>query len=236
MDTHHHDPPDLSQFTPHKLRFNVEEVLARVEVAVATLPPSLHAALYAEGFRSVFQHVLVAIVAARTPDAAAKPALENLFRWAGTAERIERLKLHQIEALIEAVPYARAKAERVKEIASIVCTKYGGDLPGRERILRSLPGVGVTCAALVLGLCCDQDKLCVGAHVARVTKRWGVVTATSTSGIESQLKEIIPRELWRFMGDWLVVFGHHVCRKDNPRCDTCPVLAYCRQVGVSTIS
>lgn len=225
MDTH-------LELRPRKLRFDIDAVLARIEIAVATLPPTLHTSLYDAGFHSVFQHIAISVVASRAPEAAARSACENLFRWAPTAERLNRLKIPQVEALIAAVPLARAKAERLKEIALIACEKYGGELPGRERILRALPGVGVTCANLVLGLVCEQDKLCVGSHVARVTQRWGLVTATSTSGIESQLSEVIPRELWRFVGEWLVVFSQHVCTRDNPRCDTCPVVMYCRQVGV----
>ena len=84
---------------------------------------------------------------------------------------------------------------------------YGGEFPPRERVLRSLPGVGVTCASLVLALVCEQEKLCVGSHVMRVTQRWGLVTATSATGVESQLGQIIPREKWRFVSEWFVAFG-----------------------------
>ena len=32
----------------------------------------------------------------------------------------------------------------------------------------------------------------------------------------------------------LVPFGKHICTGKLPKCSTCPVLEYCRQVGVTT--
>jgi endonuclease-3 len=47
------------------------------------------------------------------------------------------------------------------------------------------------------------------------------------------LNEILPQKYWVQINALLVPFGKHVCTGTSPRCSTCPVLAYCRQVGVT---
>jgi len=46
------------------------------------------------------------------------------------------------------------------------------------------------------------------------------------------LEARLPRAYWIDINRWLVPFGKHVCTGTRPRCSTCPVVAYCRQVGV----
>jgi len=42
-----------------------------------------------------------------------------------------------------------------------------------------------------------------------------------------------PRAHWVELNRLLVPFGKHVCTGTRPKCSTCPVLQYCRQVGVT---
>ena len=236
MAIHHdlHQAP-RSSLVPKKLPFDVDEMLARLEKAAGELPPPLHTALFEQGYTTVFQHIAIALIAARTPDLVTKTVAAALFRWAPTAEAVNRLSVTQIESLLVPAAFADGKAERLKEIARIAVEKYGGELPARERVLRSLPGIGATCANLTLGLCAEQEKLCVGSHVMRITQRWGLVTATSATGVESQLGQIIPREIWRFVSEWFVAFGDHVCTRTKPKCSRCSLRPYCRQVGVTEV-
>ena len=46
------------------------------------------------------------------------------------------------------------------------------------------------------------------------------------------LEEKLPREYWIEINRRLVPFGKHICTGHLPKCSTCPVLQYCRQVGV----
>ena len=48
-----------------------------------------------------------------------------------------------------------------------------------------------------------------------------------------QLEERLPKRYWVEINRLLVPFGKHVCTGRRPHCSTCPVLAYCRQVGVT---
>jgi endonuclease III len=48
------------------------------------------------------------------------------------------------------------------------------------------------------------------------------------------LEERVPRRYWVEINKLLVPFGKHVCTGVAPRCATCPVLAMCQQVGVTS--
>jgi endonuclease-3 len=48
-----------------------------------------------------------------------------------------------------------------------------------------------------------------------------------------QLQEKLPRRYWVEINALLVPFGKHICTGRLPHCTTCPVLQYCRQVGVT---
>ena len=47
------------------------------------------------------------------------------------------------------------------------------------------------------------------------------------------LERVLPERYWIEINRLLVPFGKHICTGVRPKCSTCPVLAYCRQVGVT---
>lgn len=58
-------------------------------------------------------------------------------------------------------------------------------------------------------------------------------TATP-EGTMVALERKLPRRYWIEINRLLVPFGKHVCTGRLPRCSTCPVLSYRRQVEVTT--
>lgn len=99
--------------------------------------------------------------------------------------------------------------------------------------LRSLPGVGPKTAACVLLFALGRPALPVDTHVERVAKRLGLVpprmpAAQAHVALEAQLT---PDEVYAFHVD-LIQHGRRTCHARAPRCEACPLLARCPQVGV----
>jgi endonuclease-3 len=69
--------------------------------------------------------------------------------------------------------------------------------------------------------------------VHRVTNRWGYVSATTPEGTREALEKVLPHKYWVEINRLLVPFGKHICTGRLPKCSICPVLEYCRQVGVT---
>ncbi|CAA9299609.1 MAG: Endonuclease III [uncultured Gemmatimonadaceae bacterium] len=97
----------------------------------------------------------------------------------------------------------------------------------------SFKGVGPKCANLALGVATGTAGIAVDVHVHRVTNRWGYVAARTPEATMAALERVLPRRYWVEINRLLVPFGKHVCTGARPKCSTCPVLEYCRQVGVT---
>jgi endonuclease-3 len=140
----------------------------------------------------------------------------------------------QIDRLIAASTFHRAKADTVRSIATRAVEEFNGKLPCDFDTLTSFKGVGPKCASLALGIACGQSHIGVDVHVHRVTNRWGVVATRSPEQTMAALEKILPKRYWIEINRLLVPFGKHVCTGQRPKCSTCPVLEYCKQVGVTS--
>ncbi|HUC79973.1 MAG TPA: hypothetical protein VMR70_03620, partial [Flavisolibacter sp.] len=63
--------------------------------------------------------------------------------------------------------------------------------------------------------------------------RWGLVQTKTPEKTMLVLEKLVPKKLWIDVNRLLMPFGKHVCTLHLPKCSTCPVLDYCRQVGVT---
>jgi endonuclease-3 len=83
-----------------------------------------------------------------------------------------------------------------------------------------------------LGIGCGRARISVDVHVHRVTNRWGYVKATTPEKTLVALEAVLPKEYGVEINRLLVPFGKHICTGQRPKCQTCPLLAMCEQVGV----
>jgi endonuclease III len=185
------------------------------------------------GHGSLFEQLVGCIISIRTRDEVSLPVALELFRRASTPAGIARLSATQIDALIRASTFHRGKAETIRAIATRTVEEFDGELPCDFDVLTSFKGVGPKCANLALGIACGHAGIGVDIHVHRVTNRWGVVSTRSPQQTMAALEQVLPKRYWVEINRLLVPFGKHVCTGQRPKCSTCPVLEYCRQVGVT---
>jgi endonuclease-3 len=219
--------------TGAKRRFEIHTVLRRIRAAVAEHADAAMFELAERGFKTVFQQLVACIISIRTRDEVSLPAAIALLERAGTPEQMAKLSVAQIETLIRASSFHENKAVQIQEIARRAVAEFGGELPCDFDVLTSFRGVGPKCANLTMGVACGAERISVDIHVHRVTNRWGYVAASTPEQTMRALEEKLPREYWIEINRLLVPFGKHICTGVRPKCSTCPVLAYCRQVAVS---
>lgn len=212
---------------------DIDEVMARIRVAVRPLPKAALFELAEEGFDSVFEQLLACIISIRTRDETTIPVARGLFAVARTPRALARLDVAQIEALIAPCTFPEPKARQMQVIARRTMDELGGVIPCDFGVLTSFRGVGPKCASLVLGVACGEPAIGVDIHVHRVTNRWGYVATRSPEQTMAALQRKLPRAYWIELNRLLVPFGKHICTGARPRCSTCPVLAYCQRVGVT---
>lgn len=222
----------MTRLAGPKQPFDIHIVLPRIRAAVTEHADAAMFELAERGFRSVFQQLVACIISIRTRDEVSLPTAIKLFERAATPDAVAKLPVSQIDALIRASSFHEAKAAQIREIAQRTVNEFGGELPCDFEILTSFRGVGPKCANLTMGVACGADRISVDIHVHRVTNRWGYVAASSPEGTMRALEQKLPRTYWIEINRLLVPFGKHICTGHRPRCSTCPVLEYCRQVGV----
>ena len=186
------------------------------------------------GHRSLFEQLVACIISIRTLDEVSLPTALSLFERAPTPAAIAKLSVAQIDRLIHASSFHRAKAETIRVIARRTVDEFGGTLPPDRDVLLSFKGVGPKCANLARGGAHAESHISVDIHVHRVTNRWGAVNTATPEETMLALERVLPKRFWIEINRLLVPFGKHVCTGRLPKCSSCPVLEYCRQVGVTS--
>lgn len=207
-------------------------MLRLIETAVRRYPKAALFELAELGHTSVLEQLVACIISIRTRDEVMLPAALALFEAAPDAAAIEKLGPEGIDELIHDSAFHVPKSRQIHAIARHAVNEYGGTLPCDEEVLRSFSGVGPKCANLVLGIACGRPALGVDTHVHRVTNRWGIVSEKTPERTMQALEATIPPRYFLDLNRLLVPFGKHICTGRLPYCSICPVLDYCRQVGV----
>jgi endonuclease III len=216
-----------------KIPFDIDLALERIEAAVRPYPKAALFELAEEGFNTPFEQLIACIISIRTRDEVTLPVARRLFGLARTPQRLSRLTAAAIDECIRAASFHERKAEQILAIARQVVAEFGGELPCDRELLLSFAGVGPKCANLALGIACGHPVISVDVHVHRITNRWGYVRAKTPEKTMLALEATLPTPYWLEINRLLVPFGKHICTGHLPRCSTCPVLALCRQIGVT---
>jgi endonuclease III len=218
--------------TASKLSFDINQVIRRIRLAVRPFAKAALFELADEGFNSPFELLIACIISIRTRDEVTITTARKLFERARTPLEVSRLTAREIDRLIRACTFHERKARQISMIARRVVEEYEGETPCEADALLSFEGVGPKCANLTLGIACGQPRVGVDIHVHRVTNRWGYVRTRTPELTSIALESKLPRPYWVEINSLLVPFGKHICTGSLPRCSECPVLEFCRQVGV----
>ncbi len=217
-----------------KRPFHIDEAMTRIREAVRPFPKAAMFELAERGYASPFEQLIACLISVRTYDEVSLPAAERLFELARTPDAIAQLSPGEIDARIHPATFHDRKAIQIRDIARRVADEFGGELPCDAETMQSFAGIGPKCAHLALGVACGAPVISVDIHVHRVTNRWGYVAANTPEKTMAALEEKLPRRYWVEINKLLVPFGKFVCTGNLPKCSTCPVLEYCRQVGVTS--
>ena len=216
-----------------KLPFDIDRVMRRIDAAVRPYPRAALFELAEEGFGSAFQQLAACLISIRTRDEVTLPVARRLFARAATPGAVAKLPVQEVDELIGACAFHEPKARQIHAIAAACVERHGGELPCDEAAMLAFHGVGPKCANLVMGIACGQPRIGVDVHVHRVTNRWGYVQTRAPEATMAALMEILPGKYRVEINRVLVPFGKHVCTGRAPKCSVCPVLDWCRQVGVT---
>jgi A/G-specific adenine glycosylase len=121
-----------------------------------------------------------------------------------------------------------SRARNLHRAARIVVEKHGGRIPGEEKALRSLPGIGRYTAGAILSIAFGKRIPALDGNAERVLARIfaGEIPVGSPEGkrkLEGVGGELVPRKEPGSFNQALMELGALVCLPRKPLCPSCPV-------------
>ena len=133
------------------------------------------------------------VLSAQTTDGKVNEVTSILFDKAPTAQLMAQMSVEEIQAIIQPVGLAPAKAKYLKKLSHDIVTKFGGNVPSTYETLESLPGVGHKTASVMMSQAFGENALAVDTHVHRVAGRWGLSSQTNVDKVQKDLHAIFPQ-------------------------------------------
>lgn len=196
----------------------------KIMQALAETYPDAQCALH---FTNPFELLIATMLSAQCTDKRVNIITERLFKkYRGPAD-FAAVSQAELEADIRDCGLFRAKAQNIRETARLLLEKHGGEVPADHAALTALPGVGRKTANVVLSNAFGVPAIAVDTHVFRVANRLGLAEGSTPEKVEQQLMRRLPKAQWSSAHHWLIHHGRAICAARGPKCEICPVLAYC---------
>ncbi len=203
----------------------------RVAAIFDALQKAYPNAVCALNHRNAFELTIATILSAQTTDVGVNKVTPELFRMYPTPKKLAEAPLPELERIIRATGFYRAKAKNIQGAARVLVEKFGGKVPQTIDELTQLPGVARKTANVVLGSWYGiASGIVVDTHVGRLSRRLGLTTQTDPVKIERDLEQVIPQDHWIQFSHELIHHGRQVCIARKPRCVDCSLEKLCNAV------
>lgn len=172
--------------------------------------------------------LVATILSAQCTDERVNIVTKSLFQKFKSAKDYANVPQEELEKDIQSTGFFRNKAKSIRGMAASLIEKHGGKVPDTMEELVHLAGVGRKTANVVLGNAFDKNEgVVVDTHVGRISQRLGLTSHTDPVKIEQDLITVVPQEEWTLWSHLLIHHGRAICQARKPRCQECPILAYC---------
>lgn len=197
------------------------EIIRRLKEEYGTPAPMLD-------YETPFQLMVAVVLSAQCTDERVNKVTKELFKIAGTPEKMATLKLDELENLIKSTGFYRNKAKNILESAKIILTNYEGKLPDTMEELLKLPGVGRKSANVILGHIYGVPGVTVDTHVKRVSRRLGFTESEQPEKIEKDVMAAVERDNWFIFSNLIIIHGRKICSARKPKCEICILNDKCK--------
>ena len=182
-------------------------------------------------FRTPFELLIATILSAQSTDVRVNMVTPALFEKYPTPFEMGAISEEELAKEINSIGLYRNKSKNIIKTCKMLVDKYQGQVPNNRELLQELPGVGRKTANVVLCNAFHIPAFAVDTHVFRVSQRLGFANHKNVEGVEKQLMEVIPAELWCDTHHLFIWHGRKICKAQRPLCDSCCVKMLCPYSG-----
>lgn len=181
-------------------------------------------------FGSPYELLVAVVLSAQCTDKRVNQVTPALFARFPTAAHLAAAAPEDVLPFIASISYPNNKAKHLAGLGRMLTRDFGGEVPSNVDDLQKLPGVGRKTANVIASVVWNQPTMAVDTHVFRVSHRLGLVPAKARTplAVELALVRHIPTSLIPKAHHWLILHGRYVCVARRPKCEICPLTAWCR--------
>lgn len=152
--------------------------------------------------------LMVAVaLSAQTTDKKVNQVTPELFRVAGTPEKMAQLEVEEIRELIKEIGLSNTKARNLKRMAELLLERHHGVVPQTYEELEALPGVGHKTASVVMSQGFGFPAFPVDTHIHRLMTQWKVTSGKNVVETEKDAKAIWPESVWNKLHLQIIFYG-----------------------------
>lgn len=152
--------------------------------------------------------LMVAVaLSAQTTDKKVNQVTPELFRVAGTPEKMAKLEVEEIRELIKEIGLSNTKARNLKRMAELLLERHQGVVPQTYEELEALPGVGHKTASVVMSQGFGFPAFPVDTHIHRLMTQWKLTSGKNVVETEKDAKAIWPEEVWNKLHLQIIFYG-----------------------------
>ncbi len=152
--------------------------------------------------------LMVAVaLSAQTTDKKVNQVTPNLFKVAGTPEKMAKLEVSEIKELIKEIGLANTKAKNLKRMAELLLERHHGIVPQTYEELEALPGVGHKTASVVMSQGFGFPAFPVDTHIHRLMTQWKLTSGKNVVETEKDAKSIWKEEVWNKLHLQIIFYG-----------------------------
>ena len=197
----------------------------RIREALSEAHPDAHCELV---YASPLELLISTVLSAQCTDKQVNRVTADLFRKYRSARDYAEAEPGVLEEDIRRIGLFRSKARNLRAACRTLVDQHDGQVPRSLEALTALEGVGRKTANVVLGNAFGLNEgIVVDTHVARLSQRLKLTTATDPVKIEAALVPLIPREEWTVFSHRLIWHGRRRCFARNPDCAACELRQLC---------
>ena len=196
------------------------EIISRLNDAYGNIGSGLR-------FTTPFELLVATILSAQSTDVRVNMVTPALFEKYPTAFEMSTVSEEILAKEINSIGLYRNKSKSIINASKMLVEKYDGNVPADRELLQELPGVGRKTANVVLCNAFHIPAFAVDTHVYRVSQRLGFAKHKNVEGVEKQLMQVIPPELWCDSHHLFIWQGRNICKAQRPLCNECCVKELC---------
>ena len=191
---------------------------------IYNLYPNFKTELY---YKTPFQLVIAVIMSAQATDKQVNKINKEFFEIIKNPADLAKLSLDEIEKYLKSLNYYKNKSKYIKNLWEILYEKYNSEIPNNLEILKTLPGIWIKTAKVILWVLYDAPYIWVDTHIHRISNRIGFVKTKTPEQTDKVLEKKLTLSQKRKMHHALVLFWRYNCPAIKPKCEWCLINNLC---------